>query len=87
MKMTGFTGANFKGWVGRSFRFRTLDSDGNLAGKPLAGKVKRVFRLGKHISVELYIPALKCTHTYEAKHIYFLGDAPIKIEADEKEIN
>lgn len=42
-------------------------------GPVLAGEVKRVFRQGRQISVELYIPDKHCAHIYEAKRIYYKG--------------
>ena len=45
------------------------------AGPILTGEVKRVFRQGRQISVELYIPDKHCTHIYEAKRIYYKGAA------------
>ena len=44
-------------------------------GPILTGEVKRVFRQGRQISVELYIPDKHCTHIYEAKRIYYKGAA------------
>lgn len=70
---TSFTGANFTGYVGQSFRFQTLNDDGDAAGSVLSGQVKRIFRQGRQTCVDLYIPAKKCTHTHEAKRIYFKG--------------
>lgn len=72
---TSFTGANFTGYVGESFRFQTLNDNGEPMGSLLAGEVKRVFRKGRQISVELYIPDKHCTHIYEAKRIYYKGRA------------
>lgn len=73
MKLSSFTGANFTGFEGQSFRFQTLADDGDPLGKVLTGQVKRIFRQGCQVCVELLIPALKCTHIYEAKRIYFKG--------------
>ena len=70
---TSFTGANFTGYVGESFRFQTLDDNGMAMGPILTGEVKRVFRQGRQTSVELLIPDKHCTHIYEAKRIYFKG--------------
>ena len=58
-----------------SFRFQTLDDNGEAMGPILTGEVKRVFRQGRQISVELYIPDKHCTHIYEAKRIYYKGAA------------
>ena len=57
MKITSFQAANFTGYI----------------GPVLAGEVKRVFRQGRQISVELYIPDKHCAHIYEAKRIYYKG--------------
>lgn len=73
VKFTSFTGANFTGFLGQSFRFQTLNDDGEAAGNVLSGQVKRIFRQGWQTCVELYIPAKKCTHTHEAKRIYYKG--------------
>lgn len=73
MKISSFTGANFTGFVGQSFRFQALDDDGEAAGSVLSGRVKRIFRQGRKTCVEIYIPAKKCTHVHEAKRIYFRG--------------
>ena len=70
---TSFTGANFTGFLGERFRFQTLDDNGEPMGPVLAGEVKRVFRQGRQISVELYIPDKHCTHIHEAKRIYYKG--------------
>ena len=72
---TSFTGANFTGFLGQSFRFQTLNDDGEATGSVLSGQAKRIFRQGRQTCVELYIPAKKCTHIYEAKRIYFKGHA------------
>ena len=73
MAISSFTGANFIGHLGQSFRFQTLNGDGEAAGSVLTGQVKRIFRQRRQTSVDLYIPAKKCTHTHEAKRIYFKG--------------
>lgn len=73
MKLSSFTGANFTGFDGQTFRFQTLGADGRPAGRVLTGQVKRIFRGGRQVCVEMYIPALKCTHTLEAKRIYLKG--------------
>lgn len=70
---TSFTGANFTGFLGQSFRFQTLNDKGETLGPVLVGEVKRIFRKGRQTLVEFYIPAKKCTHIYEAKRIYFKG--------------
>ena len=76
MKLTSFSGANFTGFLGESFRFQALGDDGKTISKTvLTGQVKRIFRQGRQISVELYIPDKKCTHTHDAKRIYFKGAA------------
>lgn len=77
---TSFTGANFNGRLGESFRFQTLNDDGEVLGPVLEGEVKRVFRQGRQTCVDLYIPAKKCTHTHEAKRIYFKGYATGRCE-------
>ncbi len=73
MKLSSFTGANFTGFDGQTFRFQMVGADGRFVGKALTGQVKRIFRSGRRVSVEMHIPALKCTHTYEAKRIYYKG--------------
>lgn len=73
MRFSSFTGANFTGFTGQSFRFQTLGADDKTTGKVLSGQVQRIFRQGRQTSVEMYIPALKCTHIYEAKRIYYKG--------------
>ena len=73
MKFTSFTGANFTGLLGQSFRFQTLNDDGEATGSVLSGQVKRIFRQGRLTCVELYIPGKHCTHTHEAKRIYYKG--------------
>lgn len=73
MKVSSFTGANFTGFLGQSFRFQTLNDKGEALGPVLKGEVKRIFRQGRQTCVELYIPAKKCTHTHEAKRIYYKG--------------
>ena len=73
MSIAMFQAANFTGCVGGSFRFQTLDDSGNTMGPVLAGTVTRVFRQGRHISVEIHLPTKHCTHIYEAKRIYFKG--------------
>ncbi len=76
MKATAsFTGANFTGFLGENFRFQTLNDNGEATGNVLSGQVKRIFRQGRQIWVEIYIPTPKCTHTHEAKRIYFKGAA------------
>ena len=72
---TSFTGANFTGFLGENIRFQTLNDDGEAVGRVLSGQVRRIFRQGRQICVELYIPTKKCTHTHEAKRIYFKGAA------------
>lgn len=80
MAISSFTGANFTGYIGQSFRFQTLNDDGEATGGVLSGQVKRIFRQGRQTCVELYIPAKKCTHTHEAKRIYFKGWAAGRCE-------
>ena len=75
MAMSSFTGANFTGFRGQSFRFQILGDDGQAIGSVLSGQVNRIFRQGRQVSVEFYIPRKKCTHIYEAKRIYFKGQA------------
>lgn len=75
MGIKSFQAANFMGYVGESFRFQTLNDNGEALGPILAGEVKRVFRQGRQISVEFYIPDKHCTHIYEAKRIYYKGRA------------
>lgn len=73
MKIASFQAANFTGYVGESFRFQTLNDNWETMGPILAGEVKRVFRQGRQISVELLIPDKHCTHIHEAKRIYYKG--------------
>lgn len=68
-----FTGANFTGFLGERFFFRTLGYDGRFTGNTIAGRVEKIFRRGRRTSVEIYIPELKRTFIYEAKQIYFRG--------------
>ena len=75
MGIKSFQAANFMGYVGESFRFQTLNDNGEALGPILAGEVKRVFRQGRQIAVEFYIPDKHCTHIYEAKRIYYKGRA------------
>ncbi len=75
MGIKSFQAANFTGYAGESFRFQTLNDNGEALGPILAGEVKRVFRQGRQISVEFYIPDKHCTHIYEAKRIYYKGRA------------
>ncbi len=75
MKFTSFKAANFTGHVGERFRFQTLDGNEKPMGPVLTGEVRRVFRQGRQICMELYIPDKKCTHTNEGKRIYFKGYA------------
>lgn len=72
-KITSFTGANFTGHLGESFRFQILGDGGVPIGITLSGQVKRIFRQGRRVSVVLSIPDKKCTHIYEARRIYFKG--------------
>lgn len=46
---TSFTGANFNGHLGESFRFQTLNDDGEALGPVLEGEVKRIFRQGRQL--------------------------------------
>lgn len=80
MAISSFTGANFTGVMGQNFRFQILNDDGDAVGSVLSGQVKRIFRQGRKTCVELYIPAKKCTHTHEAKQIYFKGWAAGRCE-------
>lgn len=65
--------ANFTACLGETFRFCTLDSTGHPCGQLLTGKVQRIHRVGQKMTVDLYIPALNCTHTYYAAEIYYRG--------------
>ena len=71
MGIKSFQAANFTGCVGERFRFQMLNDNGEALGPVLVGEVKRVFRQGRQISVELYIPDKHCTHIHEAKRIYY----------------
>ena len=73
MAISSFTGANFTGHLNQSFPYQTLNDDGEAIGSVLSGQVKRIFRQGRQTCVDLYIPSKKCTHTHEAKRIYFKG--------------
>ena len=73
MGIKSFQAANFTGYVGESFRFQTMNDNGEALGPILTGEVKRVFRQGRQISVGLYIPDKYCTHIHEAKRIYYKG--------------
>jgi len=70
MKIVSFQATNFTGRIGESFSFQTLDDSGKATGPVLVGAVRKVFRQGRKISVELFIPGKHCTHIYEAKRIY-----------------
>lgn len=59
--------------LGETFRFCTLDSTERPCGRLLTGKVQRIHRVGRKMAVDLYIPALNCTHTYYAAEIYYHG--------------
>ena len=80
MAISSFTGANFTGYLNQSFPYQTLNDDGEAVGPVLEGEVKRIFRQGRQTCVDLYIPAKKCTHTHEAKRIYFKGYATGRCE-------
>lgn len=84
MRLTGFTGANFTGRLGERFSFQTLDGSGCPIGSVLEGQVKRIFRQGGQISVELYIPDKRCTHIHEGRRIYFRGAAGALERAGER---
>ena len=58
-----------------SFRFQTMNDNGEALGPILTGEVKRVFRQGRQIAVEFYLPDKHCTHIHEAKRIYYKGRA------------
>ena len=73
MGIKSFKAANFTGHVGESFKFQTLGDNGEAMGPVLAGEFKRVFRQGRQISVEIYLPDKHCTHIHEAKRIYYKG--------------
>ena len=73
--MRSFQGANFTGFLGQAFRFQTLDADGHAHGPVLSGRVSGIRRKGRAVTVDLYIPAKKCTHTYYARDLYFKGQA------------
>lgn len=75
MTMRSFQGSNFTGFLGQAFRFQTLDADGIARGPVLSGQVSKIYRRGRGVTVDLYIPAKKCTHTYYAKDLYFKGQA------------
>lgn len=76
MRMTSFTGANFTGFLGESICFQMLGDAGKPVGVMLSGQVKQIFRQGRQTCVEIHIPDKNCTHTYEAKRIYFKGLVP-----------
>lgn len=74
------TATSFTGFLGESFRFQILNDGGEVVGSVLSGQVKRIFRQGRQISVELYILGKHCTHAHEAKRIYYKGRATNKLE-------
>ena len=65
-------------FAGESFRFQTLNDEGHPMGNVQTGRVKRIFRQGRQVCVEMDMPTLKCTHIYEAKRIYYKGTAATK---------
>ena len=71
MKIESFQAANFTGHIGERFRFQTLNDNREALGPILTGEVKRIFRQGRQISVELYIPDKHCTHIHEARRVYY----------------
>lgn len=68
-----FRGANFTGLIGEKFRFCTLDDQGRPNGVLLTGEVKKIYRSRGHTAVDLYLPALELTRTYEAAKLYYHG--------------
>ena len=85
VRISSFTGANFTGFLGQSFRFQTLNDAGEATGNVLSGQVKRIFRQRRQICVEFYIPDKRCTHIHEAKRIYFKGWAAVLWRASHEE--
>ena len=62
--------ANFTATLGETFRFSLVRESGNVGGMIQTGKVQRIHRAARRMAVDLYMPDLKCTHSYFAKEIY-----------------
>ena len=65
--------ANFTATLGETFRFSLVRECGNVGGMIQTGKVQRIHRAARRMAVDLYMPDLKCTHSYFAKEIYYRG--------------
>ena len=65
--------ANFTVTLGEAFRFSLVRESGNVGGMIQTGKVQRIHRAARRMAVDLYMPDLKCTHSYFAKEIYYRG--------------
>lgn len=65
--------ANFTAALGETFRFSLVRESGKVGGMIQTGKVQRIHRAARHMAVDLYMPDLKCTHSYFAKEIYYRG--------------
>ena len=59
--------------LGETFRFSLVRESGNVGGMIQTGKVQRIHRAARRMAVDLYMPDLKCTHSYFAKEIYYRG--------------
>lgn len=65
--------ANFTAALGETFRFSLVRESGKVGGMIQIGKVQRIHRAARHMAVDLYMPDLKCTHTYFARSLYYKG--------------
>ena len=65
--------ANFTAFLGETFRFSLVRESGKVGSMIQTGKVQRIHRVARRMAVDLYIPELKCTHSYFATEIYFRG--------------
>lgn len=73
-ELKSFTGANFTGFLGESFRFCTLDDKRQPSGPLLTGTVERIFRSdGRRIFVSIYVPQRGHTYNYPAAQVYYHG--------------
>ena len=65
--------ANFTACLGETFRFSLVRQSGKVGSMIQTGKVQRIHRVARQMAVDLYMPALNCTHSYFAKEIYYRG--------------
>lgn len=65
--------ANFTAAIGEAFRFSLVKESGRVGSMVQTGKVQRIHRAARSMAVDLYMPDLKCTHSYFAKEIYYRG--------------